>query len=193
MCIWATEGKKKQRLYDQAWLSLSAGWPARCNNIHRLTCAKWQLHLHPSAVLGGHRRSPHSCHGNRKQEGKFSRGLNSDTLRHLRQTRLSCTSSAKAGVRSCCLFNFLTSHKSGPSSPSLFHTLSFSFSLLHKNPFSHVPLWTFAHTYFLCLPHWLSHTIYSCYFEHQSTGAPPRLSVCKWDSICYFSSLTAVT
>lgn len=55
--------------------------------------------------------------------------------------RLSCTSSVNTGVRSCCLFNSLTSHKSGLSTllfSFLFFTLSFS-HCLHKNSFSHIP------------------------------------------------------
>lgn len=87
----------------------------------------------------------------RKQEGNFSWAPNSDTLLRLRQTRLSCTSSVKAGVRSCCLFNFLTSHKSGQSTP-LFFTLPLLLS------FSYVE--TYFHTYPCgCL---LSHIFFVC-------------------------------
>lgn len=151
--------------------------------------AKRQLHLLPPPVLRGHRRSPRSCHGNRKQEGKLSRAPNSDTLCRLRQTWLSCTSSAKAGVRSCCLFNFLTSHKRGPST-SLFFTLSLSLSslislslLVLKNIFTHTLVDICSHIFSLSAslhPAVLSHIyiyIYSCYFEQQSAGA--ALSVCE--------------
>lgn len=153
--IWSRE---RNITYLTSILIISAlpWWPAKNderNNIHLLTCVKRQPHLQPAPVLGGHRRSPLSCHRNRRHGGKFSRAVNSDATLRLRQSRLSCTSGVKAGVRSCCLFNFLTSHKSGLSTPLFFRTLSFCFSLLHKNPFSHVPLSTFAHTYFLCLHH----------------------------------------
>lgn len=123
-----------------------------CSNILSLTCAKWRLHLRPSPAVGGHRGSPHSCHGNRKQEGNFSWAPNSDTLLRLRQTRLSCTSSVKAGVRSCCLFNFLTSHKSGQSTP-LFFTLPLFLSLSYVETYFHTyPCGCLlSHIFFVCI------------------------------------------
>lgn len=83
---------------------------------------------------------------------KFSSAPYSDALRRLRQTRLSCTSGAKAGVRSCCLFNFPTSHKSGPSAP-LFFTLSLSVSLSRiKTHFRTYPCrHLLTHIFFVCI------------------------------------------
>lgn len=166
-----------------------------CSNILSLTCAKWQLHLRPSPAVGGHRGSPHSCHGNGKQEGNFSWAPNSDTLLRLRQTQLSCTSSVKAGVRSCCLFNFLTSHKSGQSTP-LFFTLPLLRSFSYVETYFHAYPCGRLLSHILCLHHstlWFSHTIYIPAIWNSKAQVQPCLCVRKWDGICYFSSPTAVT
>ena len=110
----------------------------------------------PSLVLGGVTAGHCSVAMGTGNTKEILLSTKSDTLRHLRQTWLSYTSSVKAGVRSCCLFNFLTRHRSGLSTPLVFSfalslSLSLCLFLLHKNPFSHIPSRTFGHTYFHCL------------------------------------------
>lgn len=64
--------------------------------------------------------------------------------------------------------------------------LSLSLSCI-KNPFSHLPLWTFAHTYFLCL-----HSSLTQYIP-VILNSKAQVQPCLWDSICYSSSPTAAT
>lgn len=189
--IWSLE----KRLYLPGRSSTSAGWPARndeCHNIHPLTCAKWQPHLRPSPALGGHRRSPLSCHGNRRHEGKFSWAhkhwhlMPSPTdsvelhiqvwkqewevvvyLIFLRVTRVAC----QPHSFSHSLILFLSPASKPIFTRTLVDICSHIFSLsasLHSIQFSH--------------------TIYSCYFEQQSTGA--TLPVCVSEIVSVIPALS---
>lgn len=104
--------------------------------------------------------------------------------------------SVKAGVRSCCLFNFPTSHKNGLSTPLFFTpALSLSLSCLKTHFRTYPGGRLLTHIFFVCAsPLSSSLTQYNLVILN-STGAQvqPCVCVCEWDSICNSSSSTAVT
>lgn len=168
----------------------------KCHGVHALTRAKWQIHLclfKSSGVIAGH-RSVSMGTGDTEENSPWA--LSSDTWCCLRQTRLSCTYKCESRSEKLLFIYFSSQSQSGLSTPLAFTLLlsSFSFSSLHKDPFSHVARGhLLTHILFVCIaPLSRSLAIHSCYFEQQRC-TDAALSVCTSESICYSCPPTAVT